>query len=41
MSHIDHAKTASERARNRFGKLVGKIEHLGELEVPEEKKKLE
>jgi len=43
-SHIDHAKTASERAQNRFGRLVGKIERLEELEnleEPEEKKKLE
>jgi DNA recombination protein RmuC len=40
-SHIDHAKTASERARNRFERLVGKIERLGELKEPEEKKKLE
>lgn len=39
-SHIDHAKTASERAQNRFGRLVGKIERLEELEEPEEKKKL-
>lgn len=41
VTHIDHAKTASERTRNRFGRLVGKIEHLGELEPPEERKKLE
>ena len=41
ISHIDHAKTASERTRSRFGRLVGKIEHLGELEPPEERKKLE
>ncbi len=41
VSHIDHAKTASERAHNRFGRLVGKIDHLGELEAPEERKKLE
>ena len=40
VSHIDHAKTASERARNRFGKLVGRIENLGELDAPEERKKL-
>lgn len=39
-SHIDHAKTASERAQNRFGRLVGKIERLEELEEPEQKKKL-
>jgi len=39
-SHIDHAKTASERAQNRFGRLVGKIERLEELEEPEKKKKL-
>lgn len=40
-SHVEHAKNASERARSRFGRLVGKIERLGELEPPEEKKKLE
>ena len=40
-SHIDHAKTASERAQNRFGRLVGKIERLGELKEPEEKKRIE
>ncbi len=39
-SHIDHAKTSSERAQNRFGRLVGKIERLEELEEPEKKKKL-
>ena len=36
-SHIDHAKTASERAHNRFERLVGKIERLEELEEPEKK----
>jgi len=41
ISHIDHAKTASDRTRNRFGRLVEKIERLGELEAPEERKKLE
>ena len=40
-SHIEHAKNASERARSRFGRLIGKIERLVELEPPEEKKKLE
>ena len=40
-SHIDHAKTASERAQNRFGRLVGKTERLGELKEPEEKKRIE
>ncbi len=39
-SHIDHAKTSSERAQNRFGRLVGKIERLEELEEPNQKKKL-
>jgi len=39
-SHIDHAKTSSERAQNRFGRLVGKIERLEELEQPNQKKKL-
>jgi DNA recombination protein RmuC len=41
LSHIDHAKSASERTRNRFGRLVEKIERLGELEPPEERKKIE
>jgi DNA recombination protein RmuC len=39
-SHIDHAKTTSERVQNRYGRLVGKIENLGSLEPPEEPKKL-
>lgn len=39
-SHIDHAKTTSERVQNRFGRLTGKIEDLGSLEAPEEPKKL-
>jgi DNA recombination protein RmuC len=38
--HIDHAKNASERVQSRYGRLVGKIDHLGELEMPEERKKL-
>ncbi len=41
LSHIDHAKSASDRTRNRFSRLVEKIERLGELEAPEETKKLE
>ncbi|MCD6500745.1 DNA recombination protein RmuC [bacterium] len=41
IGHIDHAKTASDRTRSRFGRLVEKIERLGELEAPEERKKLE
>lgn len=40
-SHIDHAKSTSERVQNRYGRLVGKIDHLGTLEMPEEKKKIE
>jgi DNA recombination protein RmuC len=40
-SHIDHAKTTSERVQNRYGRLIGKIEDLGSLEPPEERKKLE
>ena len=40
VSHIDHAKSASERAQNRYGRLVGKIDNLRELEMPEERKKL-
>jgi len=39
-SHINHAKTSSDRAQNRFGRLSGKIERLGELDEPEKKKKL-
>jgi DNA recombination protein RmuC len=39
-SHIDHAKTSSERVQNRFDRLTGKIENLGSLEPPEEPKKL-
>jgi len=41
LSHIDHAKSASERTRNRFARLMERIERLGELEAPEERKKLE
>lgn len=41
ISHIDHAKTASDRTRNRFGRLAEKIERLGELEPPQERKKIE
>ena len=37
-SHINHAKTSSERAQSRFGKLSGKIERLGELEEPKKEK---
>lgn len=37
-SHINHAKTSSERAQNRFGRLSGKIERLGELEEPKKEK---
>ena len=40
-SHIEHARVASERTKNRFQRLAEKIERLGELEMPEEKKKLE
>jgi len=39
-SHINHAKTSSDRAQNRFGRLSGKIERLGELDELEQKKKL-
>ena len=39
-SHINHAKTSSDRAQNRFGRLSGKIERLGEIDEPEQKKKL-
>lgn len=39
-THIDHAKSASDRTRSRFGRLTEKIERLGELEAPEERKKL-
>jgi len=41
LSHIDKAKTASERTKHGFGRLVGRIERLGELEEPKERKKLE
>ena len=37
-SHIDHAKSASDRAQNRYGRLVGKIDNLGEIETKEPKK---
>ena len=40
LSHIDHAKSASDRTRSRFERLVEKIERLGELESPEKTKKL-
>ncbi len=39
-SHIDHAKTSSERAKTRLDKLITKIEKLEELEEPTEKEKL-
>ena len=41
LGHIDHAKNASDKTRSRFGRLTEKIERLGELEAPEERKKLE
>jgi len=37
-SHINHAKTSSDRAQNRFGRLSGKIERLGELDESPKKK---
>jgi len=40
-SHIDHAKGAADRAQSRYGRLVGRIDGLRLLEMPEEKKKLE
>ena len=40
-SHIDNAKKASERVQSRYGRLVGRIDGLRLLEMPEEKKKLE
>ena len=39
--HIDNAKKASERVQSRYGRLVGRIDGLRLLEMPEEKKKLE
>lgn len=39
-SHINHAKTSSDRTQNRFGRLSGKIERLGEIDELKEKKKL-
>lgn len=35
ISHIEHAKSASDRTQARFFKLLSKIERLGELESPE------
>ena len=40
-AHIEHAKVASDRTRSRFDRLAEKIERLGELEAPDEGKKLE
>jgi len=40
-SHVNHAKSASERAQSKYDRLLTKIDHLGELEEPEERKKLE
>jgi len=37
-SHINHAKTSSDRTQNRFERLSGKIERLGELDEPKKKK---
>ena len=39
-SHINHAKTSSDRTQNRFERLSGKIERLGEIDELKEKKKL-
>jgi len=39
-SHIDHAKSTSERVQNRYGRLIGKIDNLNSLEAPQEKKEL-
>lgn len=39
-SHIEHAKSASDRVQSRYGKLAGRIDGLRLLEFPEEKKKL-
>ena len=40
-THLDHAKTSSERVQNRYGRLVGRIDQISSLEAPKEKKKLE
>ena len=37
-SHINHAKTSSDRTQNRFERLSGKIERLGELDELKKKK---
>lgn len=37
-SHIERAKNASDRTQSRYGRLVGKIDNLGEIEAPERKK---
>jgi len=39
-THLDHAKTSSERVQNRYGRLVGRIDQISSLEAPKEKKKL-
>jgi len=39
-THIEHAKSSSDRIQTRFGALTGKIDQLGSLEAPKEKKKI-
>ncbi|KPJ57058.1 hypothetical protein AMJ49_02785 [Parcubacteria bacterium DG_74_2] len=40
-SHIDHAKSASNRVQSRYGRLVGRIDGLRLLQEKEETKKIE
>ncbi len=40
-SHIENAKKASERVQSRYGKLIGRIDGLRLLEMPEKKMELE
>ena len=37
-SHINHAKTSSDRTQSRFERLSGKIERLGEIDEPKKRK---
>lgn len=41
ITHIDHAKSSSNRAQKKYKRLRGKIKEVSSLEPPEEKKKLE
>lgn len=41
MTHVDHAKSSSDRIQRKYERLTDKIEQVSSLEPPEEKKKLE